>query len=136
MAESPNDIVGHKTFDTGELDPATGFPILRHEPVTRAEADEMIAGWDREQKERADRMPTERDAIVAMWEARQRLIELGWREAVYCPKDGSPFQVIEAGSTGIFDAWYSGEWPNGYVHYEDCVGRPGGLILFKAKPKE
>ena len=135
MSENPTDIVGHKSFDTGERDPATGLPILRHEPLTRAEADAIIAGWDADQKRRAETMPTERDAIIAMWEARQRLIELGWRDAVYCPKDGTPFQIIEAGSTGVFDAVYSGEWPHGYIVTHDdsdsYVSKPGGTILFK-----
>jgi hypothetical protein len=75
-----------------------------------------------------------------MWEARQRLIELGWRDASYCPKDGTGFRIIEAGSTGVFDAYYSGEWPDGHVISHDggdsYVSRPGGCILFKPKAKE
>ena len=34
-------------------------------------------------------------------------------DAIYCPKDGSVFKVIEFGSTGIFDCHYDGEWPKG-----------------------
>lgn len=137
MIEKPTDIVGHKSFETGERDPTTGFPVMRHEPLTRAEADALDASWDRAQKLRAETMPTEKDAINAMWEARERLRELGWREAVYCPKDGTAFQIIEAGSTGIFDAFYQGEWPDGYIISHDggdaYVSRPGGPILFKPK---
>lgn len=140
MAESPGDIVGHKSFDTGERDPATGMPLIRHEPLTRAEADAMIEGCDNAKKKREADWPTERDAIIAMWEARERLIELGWRDAVYCPKDGSEFQIIEAGSTGVFEAFYSGKWPDGHVISHDggdsYVSKPGGCILFKPKPKD
>lgn len=60
---------------------------------------------------RATLMPTEHDALIHMARARQRLLDLGWREGIYAPKDGSTFQVIENGSTGIFDCFYSGEWP-------------------------
>lgn len=134
----PTDIVGHKTFDTGERDPNTGLPMMRHEPLTRAEADAMCEGWDRAQKARAAAMPTEKDAIGALWEAFQRLRELGWREACYCPKDGSGFQIIEVGSTGIFDAHYSGEWPDGYIissdGHDSYVSRPGGALLYRIKP--
>jgi hypothetical protein len=101
---APDDIVGHKTFaESG------GF---RHEPLTRAEADVLLAAVDKAKKERAERMPTEKDAVIALWEAWQRLHELGWRDGIYCPKDGSHFQAITLGSTGIFDCVCEGEWPD------------------------
>lgn len=62
---------------------------------------------------RAERMPTERDAVRLMWHAYQRLTELGWDHIMYCPKDGSTFDAIEAGSTGIHACRYMGEWPDG-----------------------
>lgn len=114
MTEKPDDIVGHKTFATGETCPETGFPLLRHEPLTRAEANTM---WERAraaEADRAARMPDEQAAIHALWDAHQRLKELGWREPMYCPKDGSHFKIIELGSTGIFEGAYSGKWPDGY----------------------
>jgi hypothetical protein len=58
-------------------------------------------------------MPDERAAIRLMNAAFDRLKRLGWREAVYCPKDGSSFDAIEAGSTGIHSCHYEGEWPTG-----------------------
>ena len=66
-----------------------------------------------EKQARADLMPTEQDAINLMSQAYQRLKELGWKEAIYCPKDGSEFDAIEPGSTGIRKAHYSGDWPTG-----------------------
>lgn len=126
---SDNPIVGHKTFlnDDGSY---------RHEPIRKDEADRLWAKCEAEDKRRAEAMPDEQSALKAMFDAWYRLKELGWREVIYCPKDGTPFKVIEAGSTGIFDASYSGEWPDGYLNVHDghdtYSGRPGGTILFKA----
>lgn len=58
-------------------------------------------------------MPDEQDAIRIMHAAFERLKALGWREAIYCPKDGSAFEAIEPGSTGIHSTHYSGSWPDG-----------------------
>lgn len=82
-------------------------------------------------------MPDERSAIEAMHQAHTRLTELGWRNAIYCPKDGSTFDVIEAGSTGIHTAHYEGAWPDGswWVHADGdlCPSRP---ILFRLHPQD
>lgn len=131
MAESPDDIVGHKTFDTGEICPETGFPKLRHEPLTRAEAAAIWESAERRQKERAERMPDEQSAIDALFEAYQRLKELGWNDPSYCPKDGSHFKIIEPGSTGIHDCNYHGEWPNGSWWLYDGDVWPSRPVLFK-----
>jgi|GEM_PF-1955423 len=61
----------------------------------------------------ADMMPTEQDAIRILNAAYNRLKQLGWNDPIYCPKDGSEFDAIEAGSTGIHKAHYQGEWPDG-----------------------
>jgi len=113
QAQSDAEIVGHKTFSTGRIDPATGFPELCHEPLTRAEAEALMAAAERAREDRATKMPDERAAIRAMQDAYLRLKELGWNDVVYCPKDGSTFKAIELGSTGIFDCHYDGEWPKG-----------------------
>lgn len=83
------------------------------------DADVLLALIDARQVARQTAMPREQDAIQAMFEAWQRLRELGWREGIYAPKDGTPFQIIEAGSTGIFQCSYSGKWPDGYFMTED-----------------
>lgn len=56
---------------------------------------------DGEKAARAEKMPTEWDALLQMQEARQRLEEMGWRSISYAPKDGTMFAAIESGSTGI-----------------------------------
>lgn len=76
-------------------------------------SDELWAAAERAKAERARRMPTEHEALHAMWSAYQRLRELGWNAIMYCPKDGSTFDAIEAGSTGIHSCCYVGEWPDG-----------------------
>lgn len=85
---------------------------------------------------RAKEMKTEKDAISVMFSAWQRLHDLGWRDACYCPKDGSTFYIIEPGSTGIHVAHYQGEWPKGtwWIHADNdlCPSRP---ILFKPIPR-
>jgi hypothetical protein len=94
-----------------------------------------MARSDAEIAKRASDIPDDQSAINAMWEGYQRLRELGWREACYCPKDGTIFQVIEAGSTGIHEAHYDGDWPNGtyWVHGE-CDLWPSRPILFRLHP--
>ena len=120
FAQEAGDIVGHKTFDTGEIDPATGFPKLRHEPLTRAEGEALWESAKAREAERAVRMPDEQAAIQAMFDAWLRLKELGWREGMYAPRDGSMFKVIELGSTGIFDCDCHGEWPDcTWTTYDD-----------------
>lgn len=55
----PDFIGGHKTFDTGERDQQTGFPILRHEPLTAAEAEAIWQAAEKAQADRAAAMPDE-----------------------------------------------------------------------------
>lgn len=96
------------------------------------ECAELWAGIEADRKRRVEAMPDERAALLQMMDAYTRLQELGWREAIYCPKDGASFDVIEPGSTGIHRAHYSGEWPNGgwWVEADGdlCPSRP---ILFR-----
>lgn len=122
----PSDIVGHKTLADGS-----------HEPLRRDEAEILWASCVARTAKRAADMPDEQSAIDAMFEAYQRLKELGWREAIYCPKDGTEFKAIESGSTGIFDCHYSGEWPKGSCWVEDGGDLwPSRPCLFKLNPED
>lgn len=135
----PRDIVGHATFDTGEIDPETGFPKLRHEPLTRAEADALWEAARDAEADRAKRMPDEQAAIRTMFDAWQRLKELGWCEGQYSPRDGTMFKVIELGSTGIFDCDCHGEWPNcTWTTYDDRDAYPSSNppAMFKLNPED
>jgi hypothetical protein len=84
-----------------------------HIHVTAEEWDASTDVFATRDAARAALMPTEQDAIRLMHEAYTRLKDLGWREAMYCPKDGSTFDAVEPGSTGIHETHYSGDWPNG-----------------------
>jgi hypothetical protein len=132
----PNEIVGHKSFDTGEICHETGFPKMRHEPLTRAEADAIWKACEEAKADREKRMPDEAAALAAMQDAYTRLNELGWRDATYCPKDGTFFQAIEAGSTGIHHCNYTGEWPNAHWCVYDQDTWPSRPILFKLYPED
>jgi hypothetical protein len=126
MVERDDDIVGHKTLRDGS-----------HEPLRRDEADALWARCEAAQKKREADMPDEQAAIDVMGQAHERLRELGWREAIYCPKDGSSFRVIETGSTGIHRAHYSGEWPKGSWWIEaDGDLWPSRPCLFKLYPED
>lgn len=92
-----DDIVGHKTFSDGR----GGF---RHEPLTRAEADLLWERAEQRKRERAERMPTAKDCAEAIFDACQRLEELGWKRARLCHPDGVAREIIELGSTGIHTA--------------------------------
>jgi hypothetical protein len=92
-----DEIVGHKTFydDNGRI---------RHEPLTHAEGLAIMAACDAARARRAELYPTADDAVRGMWDAWQRLTELGWKDARYAPADGETKRVIEPGSSGIHDA--------------------------------
>lgn len=135
----PTDIVGHKTFVTGEICPETGFPAMRHEPLTRAEADALWETAEKAKADRAERMPDEQAAIRAMMDAHQRLNELGWRNGVHIPRDGTKVRVIDLGSTGIFDCTCEGEWPDcTWTTYDETDAYPSSQhpALFKLYPED
>lgn len=108
-----------------------------HVAMTPAEAEALWKETERRRAERAEKLPDERAALLAMFEAFDRLRELGWSEAIYCPKDGSSFHVIEAGSTGIHRAHYSGEWPDGswWIEEEGDLS-PSRPILYRLFPED
>lgn len=82
------------------------------------DARQILEEDDAAKARRAETMPTEFDVLRVLGQCHSRLRELGWTEAIYCPKDGSAFRAIEFGSTGIHDCHYEGEWPKGswWIH--------------------
>lgn len=83
---------------------------------------------------RAADMPDENAALRVMFNAYQRLRELGWGEAIYCPKDGTYFDAIEAGSMGVHACTYWGEWPKGgWWVADDNDLWPSHPILFRLR---
>ena len=94
--DKPDDIVGHKTFHDGD-----GY---RHEPLTRVEADQILAAVDAARERRAATFPTPEACARGLWDAWYRLKELGWKEARYAPPDGREKQTVSIGSSGIHSA--------------------------------
>jgi hypothetical protein len=78
----------------------------------------LIAAADAAKAKRAADMPTEEDAVRAMWEAHQRLLELGWRETCYGPTKTS-VRLVEPGSSGIHIGSRWEPWPEKTWFLED-----------------
>ena len=123
-----NPVVGHKTFS----EPGGR---LRHVPLRQIEADAIMAAVDAATERRAELMPDENAARRMFFEAWQRLKELGWNDAVHCPKDGTEFDAIEAGSSGVHRCHYSGDWPKGnwWIADEHDVW-PSRPVLYRKTP--
>ena len=105
--------------------------------LTEDEALEVLESAEAETAKRRELMPDEQAAIRMFFEAWLRLKELGWREAMYAPKDGTGFDAIEPGSTEIHLCHYCGEWPEGdwwiSAHGDLYSARP---VLFRKKAQE
>jgi hypothetical protein len=119
-------IVGHKTLRDGSG--------VRHEPLRKSEADALMAQVEAAQLKREHLMPDEASARRMLFDAWLRLKDFGWREAQYCPKNGTEFNAIEVGSTGVHSCTYIGDWPTGsYFISDDCDSYPSRPVLFKPK---
>lgn len=105
--------------------------------VTQDEWDGLEIASLKEKAARSALLPTEQDAINMIAECHTRLKELGWNDAIYCPKDGSEFDAIEVGSTGIHKCHYTGEWPNGHwwIADESDVW-PSRPIMYRVSEEE
>ncbi|MFN0183028.1 MAG: hypothetical protein ACKVQR_04330 [Aquabacterium sp.] len=107
--------------------------------VSAEELASIVAEMDAARASRAELMPDQQAAIRVLFEAFDRLRELGWREGIYCPKDGTYFDTIEAGSTGIHECAYVGKWPDGYfmtVDDRDAYPSSFAPTLFRLKPAD
>ncbi len=105
--------------------------------LSPADAKALWDGAIEAEKAREAQMPGVEDALRVLMDAYTRLKELGWRDAIYCPKDGTAFEVIEPGSTGIFRCHYEGTWPDGsWWLYDDHDIYPSRPILFRLYPAD
>ena len=90
---------------------------------------------DAEKRNKDWRDAGEKVHLDAMFQCYQALKACGWSDAIYCPKDGTQFLAIEAGSTGVFPCTYRGKWPDGTwwteAHGDLWPSRP---ILWKPMP--
>lgn len=83
-------------------------------------AEDILARHETEKAKRAEVMPTEREAILVMHEAWQRLKELGWRDGRHVPATGERYAGIQCGSTGIhaYTAERRGAFDTTYMIYD------------------
>lgn len=112
-----SDYHGHITLEDGT-----------HVALTKDEAEALWKAAEEAKNKAESEMPATADALRTMQNGFSRLRDLGWREAQYCPKDSTPFAVIQYGSTGIFEAWYMGDWPDGRVYCCDYLTHPHGMM--------
>lgn len=97
----------------------------------------LVEDLEARDRARAESMPTEAVALQVLMEAYVRLKELGWNDIQYCPKDGSAFDSISVGCTGIHRAYYEGVWPKGSWWVEDGGDLwPARPILYRRSPDE
>lgn len=101
---------------------------------TEAEAEALFASIDADKAARAEKYPTEQDALRGQWEAHYRLHELGWREARYAPCDGRALQLIEVFSTGIHEGYRDSERRFWIAEAGDLW--PSTPVLFREKPRD
>ena len=79
--------------------------------------------------------PREKPHLEMMRVARNELERQGWQDIIYCPKGGSWFLAICAGSTGVSQCCYRGEWPTGSWWIADAGDEwPAYPILWKPMP--
>lgn len=117
MSDKKEDF-GHATMADGS-----------HRHLSKEEAEALWEAAEAAKVRRTETMPTTDEALSALSSAKERLRELGWRDAIYCPKDGQAFAAIEWGCTGIFPAVYHGEWPKGSLLYCDSFSHPHGSMF-------
>lgn len=98
--------------------------------ATAEQANAIFAALKERDEDRAKRLPDHRAALDQASVARERLKTLGWRDGVHCPKDGTPFALIEWGSTGVHCGHYIGEWPDGHIYCGDFLIEPKA-VMFK-----
>ncbi len=117
---------------SGRLPDGSRVMFTQEEAKTLWEASEAA-----QQKTAAD-FPTFEITLRELSRAFHRLRDFGWREGIYCPKDGSEFEVIEAGSTGIFRCRYDGTWPEGmWMTFDDSDVYPSSSppLMFRLLPE-
>ncbi len=77
------------------------------------DAHEILRSHEAQKAARAEQLPTEYDCFRVLNQAFIRLEELGWRNAVYCPKNGDAFLAVEGHHSKPFRCMYMGDWPDG-----------------------
>ena len=69
--------------------------------LNKIEQKKLWSEIEENEKKRAEKMPDEKSAINQLHEAYLRLIDFGWKEMAFCPKNQSMFTALEIGSKAI-----------------------------------
>lgn len=104
--------------------------------ATQEQAEAIFKAIEADRQRSVEQMP---DVDAALWvfhRAYRRLIELGFKEIIYHPKDGSTFEVIEPGSTGIFPCQYWEEPTRGSFWIQEDGGTPSHPVLWRPLEKQ
>lgn len=97
---------------------------------------ELLRTHEAQKQARAEQLPTEQDCFRVLNQAFLRLSELGWRDAIYCPKNGDTFLAVEGNHSKPFRCMYMGEWPEGgWWELESGELYPARPTLFKPLPE-
>jgi hypothetical protein len=99
--------------------------------ATQEQATAIFDAIKERDEDRQARLPNTIAALDQASVARERLRTLGWRDGIYCPKDGTAFALIEWGSTGIHSGHYMGKWPEGHIYSGDFLVQPQA-VMWKA----
>lgn len=94
---------------------------------------ELRANWNKwAEKERAERESWAHPNMPKMNELMQAITKDGWRDIIYCPKDGTLFLAWSPSHRTPFKCLYRGNWPDG-SWWAICDGDmwPTLPILFK-----
>lgn len=103
---------------------------------TEEQATQILAAIEQQDQWDHNQMPTEAEALKIFTKAYRRLLELGWKEIMYHPKDGSTFEVIEPGSTGIFPCQFWEQPTRGSFWIMEDGGCPSHPVLFRRLPSQ
>lgn len=109
---------------------ACGSDGCRH--IDQHEAEMIWAECQGRARTRAANMPTEQRAISTLFDAWYRLKELGWRDAMYVPRDGTLCEFIECGSTSIHKG-HADETGRIWLHADGDLW-PSNPVLFRVLP--
>ena len=104
-----------------------------NDPAQVSAFEMLWAESEGQRRTRAADMPTEQRAIRHLFDAWYRLKELGWREAMYAPRDRTWCEFIECGSTGVYKGYCDEEGRIWLVDDQDTW--PSNAVLFKQVPQ-
>lgn len=98
---------------------------------TTVDVHEILREAEAQREARAEQFPDEQVVIRMMIQCRLRLEELGWRSAIYAPKNGTSFTAINPGYTGPSECMWLG---SGFFVADGGDWWPAQPSHFKLKP--